>query len=118
MHIPAIAPEQKRLNELASGVWRGEEKLYPSDWDPKGGTSFGTWVVHPSLDGFALFVEYTDERDGKVMYRGHGIHGWNAEESRFFVYWFDNVGVLPKQPTRATLEGNRYTYQSDDGPSG
>ena len=48
--MPTVGPEQKRLNALFCGTWRGEEKLYPSDWDPNGGASFGTWVVHASLD--------------------------------------------------------------------
>ena len=45
MEMPKVGTEQKRLNELFSGTWRGEEKLYPSDWDPKGGTAFGTWLM-------------------------------------------------------------------------
>ena len=115
--MPTVGPEQKRLNGLFCGIWRGEEKLYPSDWDPNGGAAFGTWVVHASLDGFCTFVDYTEERDGKIHYRGHGVHGWDAQTSTFLVYWFDNMGVLPK-PVKATLDGNRYTYTSDDGPLG
>jgi hypothetical protein len=118
MEMPKVGPEQKRLAALASGTWRGEEKLFPSDWDPNGGAAVGTWVVQSSLDGFALLVDYTEERDGKVVYRGHGIHGWDAQENSFLTYWFDNIGIMPKQAIRAQLEGNRYTYQSDDGPQG
>jgi hypothetical protein len=118
MQMPTVGAEQKRFNELFTGTWRGEEKLYPSDWDPKGGTAFGTWVVHPSLDGFCAFVDYREERDGKIVYRGHGIHGWDGQEGAFLTYWFDNIGVMPKQAVRGPFEGNRYTYQSDDGPMG
>ena len=118
MEMPKVGAEQKRLNELFSGVWRGEEKLYPSDWDPKGGTAFGTWVVHASLDGFNTVVDYTEERDGTINYRGHGIHGWDRHCGKYLVYWFDNIGVMPHEPAKASLDGNRYTYQSDDGPMG
>jgi hypothetical protein len=118
MQMPKVGNEQKQLNELFSGVWRGEEKIYPSDWDPKGGTCFGTWVVHASLDGFCLLVDYSEERDGKVNYRGHGIHTWDPHASTFLVYWFDNIGFPPKAGIPAKLEGNRYTYESDDGPQG
>ena len=117
MQMPSVGAEQKRLTELFSGTWRGEEKLYPSDWEPKGGPAFGTWVVHASLDGFALLVDYSEERDGKIVYRGHGVHGWDAGESCFFAYWFDNIGMMPKQPVRAQLEGQRYTY-SEQTPRG
>lgn len=118
MEIPKVGSEQKRLNELFTGTWRGEEKLHPSDWDPRGGVAFGTWVAHPSLDGFCLLVDYSEERDGKVVYRGHGVHGWDASEQAFLSYWFDNIGIMPKQPTRGRLEGNRFTYESDDGSGG
>jgi hypothetical protein len=118
MEMPKVGAEQKRLNELASGTWRGEEKLHPSDWDPKGGTAFGTWVVHPSLDGFCLLVDYTEERDGKINYRGHGIHGWDHTSGAFLAYWFDNIGVMPREPVKAMLDGSTYTYTSDDGPMG
>lgn len=115
--MPSVGPEQKRLVELFSGVWRGEEKIYPSDWDPKGGSAFGTWVVHASVDGFCVLVDYTEERGGKINYRGHGVHGWDTQSNAFCVYWFDNIGVMPKAPVKATLDGNRYTYTYDD-PTG
>jgi hypothetical protein len=118
MEMPSVGAEQKRFNELFTGTWRGEEKLYPSDWDPKGGTAFATWVVHPSLDGFCLLVDYTEERDGKINYRGHGIHGWDAASNAFLTYWFDNIGVMPRQAVEGRLDGNRYSYQNDDGPMG
>lgn len=118
MEMPSVGAEQKRLAEIATGTWRGEEKLYPSDWDPQGGAAFGTWVIHPSLDGFCLLVDYTEERDGKVVYRGHGIHGWDAKEQCFLSYWFDNIGVMPRQPTKGRLDGNRFSYQPDDSSAG
>jgi hypothetical protein len=118
MQMPSVGPELQRLSELLSGTWRGEETLFPSEWDPVGGPAFGTWIVHPSLDGFAILVDYIEERDGKVVYRGHGVHGWDAAAGCFLVYWFDNIGVMPRQATRARLDGNRYTYESNDGPRG
>ncbi len=114
MRMPEVSDEQRRLNELFRGTWRGEEKLHPSDWDPKGGAAVGTWIVHPSLDGFCLLVDYTEERDGKIQYRGHGIHGWDAQDKSFVTYWFDNMGVMPKQATRSRLDGNRLSYEMGD----
>lgn len=86
MGMPKVRDQQSRLNELFSGTWRGEEKLYPSDWAPKGGSAFGTWIVDASLDGFNTVADYLEERDGKIVYRGHGVHGWDAQESAFLVY--------------------------------
>jgi len=118
MEMPTVGDAQRRLIELFTGTWLGEETLYPSAWDPIGGPAFGTWIVRPSLDGFCVLVDYTEERDGTIVYRGHGIHGWDAGSSSFLAYWFDNLGVLPRHPVRARLDGTRYTYQSDDGPTG
>lgn len=110
MEMPTVSESQTKLAALFSGVWRGEETLHPSQWDPKGGPAFGTWVVHPSLDGFALVVDYTEERDGKIVYRGHGIHTWSQQDNCFYAYWFDNIGIPPKAPSKAKLDGNRYSY--------
>lgn len=117
MEMPTVGPEIKALTALFQGTWKGPEKLHPSPWDPNGGPAFGTWVAYPTLDGFYLQIDYTEERDGKVVYRGHGVHGWEASESVYFEYWFDNIGVSPRAPNKATLSGNVYTYLSS-GPSG
>lgn len=113
MEMPKPSAEIQTLSELFQGTWRGSETLHPSPWDPAGGPGFGTWVVHPSLDGFYLLVDYTEERGGKVVYRGHGVHGWEAREGRYLEYWFDNIGVTPRSPNVATLEGNVYRYFSE-----
>lgn len=110
MEMPTVSKEMARLTELFAGTWRGEETLFPSEWDPQGGPAFGTWTVRAAVDGFALLVDYDEERDGKVVYRGHGVHGWDAREGCFFAYWFDNIGMMQKAGNRATLEGDRYTY--------
>ncbi len=115
MQMPTPGPEIKKLTELMSGTWRGEEKLYPSEWDPNGGPAFGTWTVRADLDGFAVIVDYVEEREGKVNYRGHGVHCWDGRGGTFMNYWFDNIGVTAQKPTRGTLDGNKYSYLSDDG---
>jgi hypothetical protein len=118
MEMPKPGDEQKKLAALFAGVWQGEAKLHPSAWDPKGGTAFDTWVVRPSLDGFFLLIDYTEERDGKIVYRGHGVHGWDTKEKAYLVYWFDNLGGIPKAPNKGTLDGSRYTYTSFEGSVG
>ncbi|MCC7380491.1 MAG: DUF1579 family protein [Deltaproteobacteria bacterium] len=117
MEMPQITEQHRMLNELFSGTWRGEERLHPSPWDPEGGPAFATWIVRPSLDGFFLLVDYDEERGGKIVYRGHGVHGWDAGEKCYLVYWFDNAGVAPKAPSRATLEGGVYRY-INESPNG
>lgn len=110
MEMPKVAPEMSRLTALFAGTWRGEETLFPSEWDPVGGPATATWTVRPAVDGFALLIDYDEERDGTLVYRGHGVHGWDTFVGGFHVYWFDNIGSMPKAAVRATLDGNRYGY--------
>ena len=117
MQMPTVSNQMKQLTALFSGTWKGEERLHPSDWDPAGGSASAIWVVRPAVDGFALLVDYDEARDGQVVYRGHGVHGWDAGQGCFFAYWFDNIGMMPAAGNRATLDGNRYTYQ-EAGPMG
>lgn len=117
MEMPRVSSELSRLTELFAGTWRGEETLYPSEWDPVGGPALGTWTVRPGVDGFCLLVDYDEERDGKVVYRGHGVHGWDNDERGFLAYWFDNIGSMPKAAVRANLHGDRYTY-TEASPTG
>jgi hypothetical protein len=119
MEMPKVSREMERLTALFAGTWRGEETLYPSTWDPVGGPATGTWTVRPAADGFVLLVDYDEERDGKVVYRGHGVHGWDGGTGGFLAYWFDNIGAMPTTGNRATLDGDSYTYTevSDVGHS-
>ncbi len=117
MQMPTVSAEMKQLTALFSGTWQGEETLYPSDWDPAGGTATATWVVRPDVDGFCLLVDYREARGGQVVYRGHGVHGWDAQQGCFFAYWFDNIGMMPQAGNRAKLEDRRYTYQ-ESSPMG
>jgi hypothetical protein len=110
MEMPTIGREMQRMTELFAGTWRGEERLFPSEWDPVGGPAVGTWTVRPAAGGFALSVEYVEERDGKVAYQGHGVHAQDARDGQLYAFWFDNIGMVPKAGVAATLDGDRYTY--------
>jgi len=112
MPKPTPTEQQLRLNELFTGTWRGEETLHPTSWDPKGGTATGAWVCRTALDGFTVIADYEETRDGKVVYRGHGIHGWDPQAKQFLTYWFDSIGVMPPAPNKATLDGTTYSYLS------
>jgi len=111
MPKPTVAPELLRLTELFTGHWQGDETLYPTAWDPTGGSATATWDVRPAVEGFALLVDYAETRDGSVVYRGHGVHGWDPAAGGFLAYWFDSVGALQAAGSPATLEGDRYTYR-------
>lgn len=114
MEMPKVSSEMQQLTALFRGTWEGEETLYPSAWDPVGGSASGVWTVKPGVDGFCLLVDYAESRGGKVLYRGHGVHGWDAAAGCFLAYWFDNIGIMPQSGSQARLAGNRYTYQESN----
>jgi hypothetical protein len=41
MEMPKPTPGHARLGKQA-GHWEGEEEMFPSQWDPKGGAAWNT----------------------------------------------------------------------------
>jgi hypothetical protein len=114
---PKPGPELQRLAQLA-GDWVGEETLFPSPWDPKGGRAASTWNARVGLDGLYLISDYAQERDGRVCFRGHGVCGWDPAKSAHTMYWFDSMSVGGHtSPVPGTWEGNRLVFQNQ-GPQG
>ena len=109
MDMPKPQEEHRRLQALA-GSWIGEEKLYPSPWDPKGGTATAKVEARIDLDGYALITNYLEERDGSVTYRGHGVQSYDRNQKCYVMYWFDSIGEPPTEPAKGRWEGNRLVY--------
>ena len=108
--MPMVQDEYRKLSALA-GKWTGEEKLFPSPWDPKGGTATGRIESRVDLDGFYLTSDYVQERDGKVSYRGHGVIGWDPTEKRYLMHWFDSMGMACTTPASGRWEGNKLSFE-------
>lgn len=111
MQMPKVSSPMARLTELFAGTWRGEEKLAASESDPAGSLATGVWVVRPAAGGFCLLVDYDESVDGRSVYRGHGVHGFDAADACFYAYWFDDMGGMSKAGNRARFEDDRYTYE-------
>ncbi len=107
MYMPKPAPGHLRLEKLA-GSWVGEETMYPSQWDPKGGTATGRNDHKLILGGFCLQVDYEQERDGAITFRGHGIYTYDPKEDLYTLHWFDGIGSPPELFT-GTFEGDVLT---------
>ena len=110
MASPTIADPMRRLSERFVGTWRGDERLFPTPWDPAGGAAIGTWTVRPGAGGACLVVDYVEERDGAVAYQGHGVHGHDAETGQLHASWCDSAGTMWTQAVPATFADDRYTY--------
>ena len=106
MEMPKPTPQHQRLRGLV-GSWKGDEKMHPSPWDPKGGTAKGFFESRLDLDGMFVISEYRQERDGKVTYRGYGVFGWDSKQNAYTMYWFDSMGTDPGGPARVTFDRAR-----------
>lgn len=94
MEMPKPSEAHRKLARLA-GSWSGEEELFPSDWDPKGGTAHGRTKARVALGDFAVVSDYEQRRDGQVVFTGHGV--WTVdphdEGHECVLYWFDSIGM-------------------------
>jgi hypothetical protein len=108
--MPQPTDEHKKLHVLA-GSWEGEEKISPSPWGP-GGPAVGRFEGRVAVDGFYVVNDYVEEKDGRVVFRGHSVFGWDAAEKTYTWYWFDSMGMVPPAPSRGRWEGDTLTFAS------
>lgn len=118
MQMPTPGEHHQKLHALV-GDWRGEEKFHPSPWDPNGGVGTSRCVARMDLDGFYLITDYTQERDGRVSYRGHGVYGYDLSKQKYQMYWFDVMGIDAGAPALGTWVGDTLVYsQTHQGRHG
>lgn len=111
MDMPKVLEQHKKLAMMA-GTWVGEETMFPSPWDPKGGSANGKIEGRIGIDGFFLVTDYVQERGGQVTYRGHGVYGWDAQQACYTMHWFDSMGCAPAEPAKGQWLGNTLTFQN------
>lgn len=109
--MPQPTEHHRKLSALA-GTWSGPEKLYPSPWGP-GGEATGRMNARLAVDEFFLLQDYEEERDGRVVFRGHAVMGYDAREQSYLWYWFDSMGTPPPSPSRGKWEGDTLTFSSE-----
>jgi hypothetical protein len=91
MEMPKPGPGHAQMEKLA-GIWEGEERMHPSQWDPQGGTALGRRTGRLALNGFALVSDYEQERGGAVTFSGHGVLTFDAKRDLYLLHWFDCMG--------------------------
>lgn len=111
MEMPKPGPEHEELKRMV-GSWEGEEILHPSPWDPKGGTAFGRISARLALDGFAVVSDYEQEKDGRVVFRGHGIYTWDQRRKLYVMTWFDSMSPGTPGIVYGILQGSTLTFQN------
>ncbi len=95
MEMPTPSDGHRKLERIA-GQWEGEEKMYPSPYDPNGGTAIGRINSRTALNGFALINDYEQEREGKITFSGHGIFTYDQKADIYTLIWADCMGNLPE----------------------
>jgi Protein of unknown function (DUF1579) len=105
-HLLAQSPIEghERLHALA-GDWVGEEMMHDSRWF-EAGPAMGYCCNRVALDGFCVVQDYRQERDGKVIFRGHGVFSFDVEDRLTKLFWFDSLGYIgPSPATGGWTEG-------------
>jgi hypothetical protein len=115
MEMPKPGRGHVKLESFA-GNWSGEEKMYPSQWDPKGGVAQGTMNSKVACDGFYVVGDYEQKRDGVVTYRGHSVTGYDPNTQEVVMHWFDSIGMGAEE-FRGKFQGDTLTLLSK-GPMG
>lgn len=110
MEMPQPTADHRRLHKLA-GIWKGTEKMYPSQWDPKGGEAQGTTRSRVALGGFAVIGDYHQERSGTCTFEGHCVYAWDAKAKQVVMHWFDSMGQGSEE-FRGTWQGDVLTVAS------
>jgi hypothetical protein len=108
--MPQPTEHHKKLHKFA-GSWVGDETLSPSPWGP-GGPAIGRTTGRVECDGFFLIQEYVEEKDGKVVFRGHGVFGYDDKQHDYAWYWVDSMGGVPPAPSRGKWEGDTLIFES------
>ncbi len=109
MHFQRPTAQLEKLKALV-GTWAGEEKLHPSPWLPQGGPARSKTTSRMGLDGAFLVMDYEQERDGKVAYRGKGIYGYDTFQQKFTMHWFDTMACDPGSASLGVWEGDKLTF--------
>jgi len=110
--MPEPTPHHRRLHVLA-GSWRGDETLYPSPWAPEQQTAIGTFEIRVAVDGLFLLSDYEESQGGAVVFRGHGVYGWDPTLERYTMYWVDSMG----RPNQALgiWDADRLVFTGEQG---
>jgi len=108
--MPAPTEEHKRLEKLL-GRWAGPEQLSPSPWG-SGGPAHGESEMSVVCDGFFVVQDYTEKKEGRVTFRGHGVFGWDSNSKEYTWYWVDSIGAPAPAPARGTWNGDKLVLKS------
>jgi len=109
---PKISDTQDIFRRFV-GTWRGEETLYPTEWNPDGAIASSQVKNQLALNGFLLIQDLAQSRDGQVVFRAHNLFRWDEDQGSYVLYWFDTMGNPPNE-LHGQLTGDVLTFTGQD----
>jgi Protein of unknown function (DUF1579) len=109
MQMPKPDANHEKLHAMV-GTWDGKEKMYPSPADPEGGESAGVVRAEMGLDGFFLISNYEQKRGEAVVFKGHGVYGYDSVAKKYTMHWFDTIGSDFGAPAMGDWDGDTLTF--------
>ncbi len=106
--MPQPTADHRKLHRLA-GTWVGDERLAPSPWGP-GGPAKGRISGRVACDGFFVVSDYEEEKDGRVVFCGHSIYGWDPALGAVAWTWVDSMGAPPAAPILGRWDGDALVF--------
>lgn len=74
------------------GDWGGDEELHDdTGWAARGRLA-GRSTVRVALEGLAVVADYEQSRDGRVVFRGHGLFTYDSDRASYVLHWFGGTG--------------------------
>ena len=61
-------------------------------------------------DGLFLVSDYEEWVEEVVVYRGHGVYGWDGSAERYTMHWFDTMAGAPTRAVPGVWEGQTLTF--------
>lgn len=102
-----LTPGHEKLLAFV-GDWTGEETVIESRWQ-RGGNARGLITTRPILGGFYVQQDYVQLRDGRTSFEGRGIFGFDIDDQRYKLFWFDSLGFQPPTPASGQWSGDKLT---------
>lgn len=91
MNLPAPTEFHRKLLAFV-GDWGGEEELHDDmRWAARGRLA-GRSTVRAALEGLAVVADYEQSRNGRVVFRGHGLVTYDTERASYVLHWFGGTG--------------------------
>jgi hypothetical protein len=75
--------------------------------------AMGRYKCRVDIGGFFVIQDYVEERDGRVVYQGHGIFGWDDAAQKYTWFWVDSLGHVPSAASRGTWTGDTLVFEHE-----